>query len=136
MLEVVHDELEALVFLADEVLDGNFDILDVEDSRGQFLRRPRPRKARKQTYFESDESGTSAVLPRHRHSLAGDSFDFRNEQERDPFHLARLSRSSNGRREVVRVDSVRDPFLCTAVRDYVVSYSGLKERRGMSHLTM
>lgn len=98
MVEVGHDDLEALVLLADQVLNGDLDVLegDVGSSRGP---------------------DTLAV-----HAASGDATGLAfNEQNTESIHAGLAGADGHG--EVVGPDTVGDPLLLT-VDDVVLTILG------------
>ena len=94
VVEVGHDDLEALVLLAEEVFDGDFDILEGDVGR---------------------PAGTDTLAV---HPPGADAFGALDEEGGDAVH-ARAA-CADGGCEVVAPDAVGDPFLF-AIDDVVLS---------------
>lgn len=98
VVEVGHDDLEALVLLADQVLDGHLDVL------------------------EGDVGGAAAPHTLAVHAAGADAAHIAlDEQHRDTIHA--LLTGADGGGEVVAPDTVGDPLLL-AVHDVVLAILG------------
>ncbi|KAI3485048.1 hypothetical protein L1887_51721 [Cichorium endivia] len=104
VIEVKEDQLEAFSFLADEVLDGDLDVVELDDGRAR------------------------SSAGKHLHLFGGDAGSTRDHKQRNAARLARLAGRANGSGEPVRVDSIGDPLLA-AVNEVELLSILLDERR-------